>query len=64
MPSTMKPVDPKWSKKFADAQAKLGLTNAEMAEKLGVGVRTYLSWKYRERNPSKTAVELLKFVAR
>jgi DNA-binding transcriptional regulator YiaG len=64
MPHTMKPVDPKWAKKFAAAQKRLRLTNAEMAEKLGVGVRTYLSWKYRERNPSKTAVKLLGIVAR
>jgi hypothetical protein len=40
-------------------QAKLDLDDERMAEKFGVKERTYISWKYRERNPSKSALVLL-----
>jgi DNA-binding transcriptional regulator YiaG len=59
MLDTMKAVDPKWSERMTALQAKLGFTPKQMADKFGVEERTYLSWKYRERNPSKTAVKLL-----
>lgn len=54
-----KPVSPKWAKRLIALQTALGLDNDAMADKFGVGVRTYRSWKYGERNPSPTAVKLI-----
>lgn len=59
MLDTMK-VNPKHSERLKKLQSRLDATDAEMAKRFGIGVRTYLSWKYRERNPSKTALTLLR----
>lgn len=59
-----KPVDEKRAEKLAALQSALGLTNEQMAEQFGVGLRTYLSWKYRERNLSKPAVKIMELLAR
>jgi len=59
-----KPVSPKWAKSFTALQERLAASNDEMAEKFGVGVRTYLSWKYGERNPSPTGAKLLEILSK
>jgi DNA-binding transcriptional regulator YiaG len=59
MLDTMKKVDPIHSERLKALQAKLDKSDEDMAEKFGVPVRTYVSWKYKERNPSKTALTLL-----
>lgn len=58
MPDTMT-VNPEHSRRLKALQAKLDLTDEQMAEKFGVSARAYVSWKYRERNPSKAALTLL-----
>lgn len=52
-----------WAQLFAALQDRMGLDNEAMAEQFGVGERTYLSWKYGERNPSKTAIKLYQLLA-
>ena len=59
MLGTMKEVDPRYSKRITALQESLGLDNETLAAKFGVGTRTFISWKYKERNPSKTAIRLL-----
>jgi len=63
-PKAPKPVDPKWAGKFSALQTKLGLSPDEMAAKFGVATRTYLSWKYGERNPSPTVAALFDLLAK
>ena len=41
-----------------------GCTKDEMAAKFGVATRTYLSWKYGERNPSPTVAALFDLLAK
>lgn len=51
---------PSWLDRVLVLQAKLGLTNELMAERLGVSLHTLLSWKYRKtqrREPSRLAQE-------
>lgn len=52
-------VNAKHAERLKALQAKLDKTDAEMADKFGVSARAYISWKYRERNPSKSALKLL-----
>ncbi len=64
MLAIMKPVDPKHAARIIAVQLAFGDTNDQLAERFGVGVRTLLSWKYKERNPSKTALKLLDQLAK
>lgn len=41
---------------------RLGLTQAEMAERLGCHLRTYQQWEYGRRKPSATTVKLLEML--
>jgi len=59
MANEKKKVDPRHSKRLLALQEKFGLTDEQMADKFGVEFRTYISWKYKERNPSKSALVLL-----
>jgi len=52
-------VNAKHSERLKALQAKLDKTDAQMGEMFGVSERAYVSWKYRERNPSKSALVLL-----
>lgn len=52
-------VNAQTAERLKTLQAKLDLTDEQMGEKFGVSTRAYISWKYRERNPSKSALKLL-----
>jgi putative transcriptional regulator len=45
-------------------RTRLGLTQAGMAARLGVHLRTYQQWEYGRRTPSAAARKLLEGVAR
>jgi DNA-binding transcriptional regulator YiaG len=57
-PPVEEPENP-WPGRLKALQEKLGLDNDQMAEKLGVPARTWLSWKYGERRPSVAAARLV-----
>lgn len=59
MSATMKAVDPTHAARLKAAQEALALDNERMADKFGVGLRTFVSWKYGERNMSKPALKIL-----
>lgn len=48
----------------ADARAKVGATQAEFAELLGVSVRTLQDWEQGRREPSGAARTLLRIAVR
>ena len=48
-----------WPEKLTKLQERLHLTNDEMALRLDVPKRTWLSWKYGERTPSVAARRLI-----
>ena len=41
-----------WPRRLRALQKRLRLCNTEIAAKLGVPARTWISWKYGERKPS------------
>ena len=47
------------SKEFKKAQKYLGLTNAKMAERIGVSVRTIEAWRGGQRNITKPIEKLI-----
>lgn len=42
---------------------KKGLTQAQMADELGVHLRTYQQWEYGRRKPNAAVVKLLQIIA-
>ena len=47
-----------WPARLRSIQSDL--SNQAMADKLGVSIRTYLSWKYGVRLPSGPSIQLIK----
>lgn len=52
MAKKKRPAKTHWPATLKALQDKLGLTNQEMAERIGVNPRTYLAWKYDVHAPS------------
>ncbi len=48
-----------WPARLKKLQDRLGYTNAQMADLIGVNLRSWVAWKYGERNPSKSAARLI-----
>lgn len=51
-----------WPARLARMQARLGLNNQEMADRLGISVHTWNAWRYGSRTPagpSQAAIRLL-----
>jgi DNA-binding transcriptional regulator YiaG len=59
-PRKGKPDDNPWPDILEKLQAELVMTNAEMAKKFHVSVRTYHGWKYGEKIPGPAHQELIK----
>ena len=51
-----------WPARLKNLQEWFGITNAEMAKRLGASNRTYLAWKYGERCPSGPAIRLIELL--
>lgn len=49
-----------WPAKLRDLRERLGLTQAEAAEKAGVALRTWISWENAHRVPGRLASNLLR----
>jgi DNA-binding transcriptional regulator YiaG len=49
-----------WPARLKKLRAKYGLTQKDAAERIGVALRTWISWENRQRIPSGLAVRLLK----
>ncbi len=49
-----------WPDLLTKLQSRLAKTNADMATKFHVSVRTYLGWKYGEKVPGLQAQELIR----
>lgn len=52
----------KFARELTDLRERLGLTQAQAAEKVGVTVRAWLSWERGTRTPSPSAVKLIKLI--
>jgi DNA-binding transcriptional regulator YiaG len=45
-----------------ELRKRLGLTQTEMAERLGVHLRTYQQWEYDRRQPRRPTLKLLQLL--
>ena len=41
-----------WARKLKELRARLGITQREAAEKLGVHIQTWKNWEYGRREPT------------
>lgn len=64
--STMAPKRKKkpvgWAKKLIALRKKLGLTQTEAAERIGLSRRAWAGWETNEAKPSAAAVKLLELL--
>jgi DNA-binding transcriptional regulator YiaG len=49
-----------WTRKLKALRSKYRLTQKEAAERIGVALRTWISWENAHRTPSGLAARLLK----
>lgn len=48
-----------WPNRLKALQLRLGLSNHEMADRLGIAYRVWVSWKYGERQPQTGSITLI-----
>lgn len=49
-----------WAERFKAWRKNLDITQAEAADKLGVPLRTFISWENSHRTPGKMAQKFIK----
>jgi DNA-binding transcriptional regulator YiaG len=49
-----------WAARLRALRDRLGITQAEAAERTGVALRTWIGWENSQREPSGPAAELLR----
>ena len=49
-----------WPKRLKALQQRLDLSNDEMASRLGIKARTWMAWKYGERQPQSGSITLIR----
>jgi DNA-binding transcriptional regulator YiaG len=53
-----------WPARLRAVQDRLRLTNAEVAARLGIPQRTWVSWKYGERRPNAVSASMIDMLER